>query len=163
MQKTFHTTVNKEHLFTIVLIAENIRTPENLGMIMRISEAFAVEKIYFAGSAHTELTTKAKRTSRNTFKTMQYEFCEDGQSPLTLLKQSGYSTLALEITENSVGINTFRTEKNKFALVVGSERRGVSAQLLDLCDHHLHISMFGDNSSLNVVNALSIALYEITK
>jgi tRNA G18 (ribose-2'-O)-methylase SpoU len=47
------------------------------------------------------------------------------------------------------------------ALVVGSEINGVSAEILNISNQIVHINMYGKNSSMNVVQATSIALYEI--
>ena len=164
MQKTHHSTINTKHSISIVLIAENIRTPENVGMIMRLSEAFGVEKIYFVGAHAIDFTTKVKRASRNTYKMVNYEFALEGQGIVTELMESGYGSIALEITDRSESLQEYKEEAlQKIALVIGSERQGISEELLQLCQYHYHIPMFGKNSSINVVNALSIGLYKMTE
>lgn len=148
----------------IVLMAENIRTPENVGMIMRLSEAFGVEKIYFVGEHAIDLTTKVKRASRNTYKTMNYEFLLDGEGKIKKLTDSGYQSIALEVTNKSKPIQSFKADQyKKTVVIVGSERQGISEKLLELCENHYHIPMFGNNSSINVVNALAIGLYKVTE
>ena len=47
--------------------------------------------------------------------------------------------------------------------MVGDENFGVSDDVLKLSDVVIHIDMFGQNSSMNAVQAANIALYEITK
>lgn len=155
---------NAKHDLQIVLIAENIRTPENVGMMMRLADAFGVGKIYFVGEHSLDLTTKVKRASRNTHKTMDYDFVTDGLNQIEKLREFGYHPIALEITEKSEPIQNLRMQnRKKILIIVGSERQGVSEKLLQLCENHYHISMFGDNSSINVVNALSIGLFKITE
>jgi tRNA G18 (ribose-2'-O)-methylase SpoU len=46
--------------------------------------------------------------------------------------------------------------------LIGSEIAGISEELLKISHQIVHINMFGKNSSMNVVQAASIALYEIT-
>lgn len=148
----------------IVLMAENIRTPENVGMIMRLSEAFGVMQIYFVGEHSIDLTTKVKRASRNTYKMVKYEFLQNGRTKLEKLVKSGYQSIALEITDRSESIYNFSADQNRnILLVVGSERQGVSEETLQLCQNHYHIPMYGNNSSINVVNALAIGLYKVTE
>lgn len=155
---------NIDQSVSIFLIAENIRTPENVGMIMRLSEAFGVKKIYFVGEHSIDLTNKVKRASRNTFKTVTYEFMPNVKEKIEMLINSGYHSVALEITKRSKPIQNFKSgQDKKIILAVGSERTGISEELLLLCKSHYHIQMFGENSSINVVNALSIALYKITE
>ncbi|SMG50697.1 SpoU rRNA Methylase family protein [Marivirga sericea] len=164
IQKEHDHIENEKHDFKIALIAENIRTPENVGMMMRLSEAFGVEEIYFVGDQAIDLTTKVKRASRNTYKTVNYQFGSPRLETLKHLIESGYHSIALEITDSSKPLQKYsRMGIKKIALVVGSERQGVSEELLKLCQYHYHIPMYGENSSINVVNALSIALYKITE
>ena len=47
--------------------------------------------------------------------------------------------------------------------MIGDENHGVSASILGECDAVVHIEMYGQNSSMNVVQATSIALYEFTR
>ena len=61
-------------------------------------------------------------------------------------------------------IYNFNTPINQnIALIVGDENFGISEDVLKLCDAVIHIPMYGQNSSMNVVQATNIALYEITK
>ena len=39
----------------------------------------------------------------------------------------------------------------------------LAMKYLEICDQHLHIEMFGENSSMNVAQSVGIGLYEITK
>jgi tRNA G18 (ribose-2'-O)-methylase SpoU len=81
-----------------------------------------------------------------------------------MLKTDNYTIYALEITKNSIPIHKASFKKNqKIALVIGDENFGVSDEILKLSDGIFHIDMFGQNSSMNVVQATNIALYEITK
>ncbi|WKK85941.2 TrmH family RNA methyltransferase [Marivirga arenosa] len=164
MQKSHYETQNAGHHLNIILIAENIRTPENVGMMMRLSEAFGVREIFFAGEKAVDFTTKVKRASRNTYKTVQYTFNSDAEFELERLKKEGYRSIALEITEKSKSIHHFENSNvDRIAIIVGSERQGVSDKVLNLCEEHFHIPMYGQNSSINVVNALSIGFYKITE
>jgi len=148
----------------IVLIAENIRTPENAGMMMRLADAFGIQQIFFVGNHSIELSTKVKRASRNTYKTVKFQYVTDATEIITNFTKEGFLPIALEITNSSKPLSAFERKKNqKFVVVVGGERQGVSENLLKLCIEHYHISMYGKNSSINVVNALSIGLYKITE
>jgi len=87
---------------------------------------------------------------------------------VTTLKQSGVIIIALEISSSSVDINSdeFRAVLSKqkpVCLILGSENTGVSETLLSLSDITAHIPMMGNNSSMNVVSAASIACFEITR
>jgi len=93
-----------------------------------------------------------------------FEMNTDTLESILRLKSAGYRIVALEITEDSQAINqiTFETTE-PIALIVGAENFGISEAVLALADSVVHINMFGQNSSMNVVQATSICLYEITK
>ena len=149
--------------FPIVLVCDKIRTPENIGMILRVAESFGVEKIVFDKESPSPNDRSVKRISRDTNKTMKFEMSENVQGDLITLRNKGYQIVALEITSDSKNIEEVEHAEPGIVLVIGAERNGISKVLLDLCHEKYHIEMFGDNSSMNVVNALSIALYEVTK
>jgi len=71
--------------------------------------------------------------------------------------------VSLEITTDSRPIHTHNFHQTPLALIIGDENHGISEAVLNQSDNVIHIDMFGQNSSMNVVQATSIALYEITK
>jgi tRNA G18 (ribose-2'-O)-methylase SpoU len=77
--------------------------------------------------------------------------------------KENFEIIALEITNTSVPIQKITTPKGqKIALLIGNEIDGVSEALLAIANQTTHITMYGNNSSMNVVQATSIALYEIS-
>ena len=104
------------------------------------------------------------KTSRATEKYVEHEIRENTLEVITQLKDSDYQIIALEITEASQPIHQYQFDTTKpIALVIGDENFGVSEDILKLSDAIIHIEMFGQNSSMNVVQATNIALYEMTK
>lgn len=104
------------------------------------------------------------KTSRATEKVVDYSIQESAISAVEELKNEGYQIVSLEITNTSEPIHsyTFSTEK-PLVLVVGDENFGISDAILKISDAIVHIDMFGQNSSMNVVQATNIALYEMTR
>ena len=104
------------------------------------------------------------KTSRATEKIVNFEIQESASKVIETLKTEGYQIISLEITNNSLPIHNYKfSTKNPIVLVIGDENFGVSETILKQSDTILHIEMFGKNSSMNVVQATNIALYEITK
>jgi tRNA G18 (ribose-2'-O)-methylase SpoU len=104
-----------------------------------------------------------RKISRSTVKNIPWEIAEDSNSLIARYKKEGYTLVGLEITEGSVAIqNANLSELSKVLLVCGSENYGISPEILSQLDVAIHIPMYGANSSMNVVNSLSILLYELT-
>jgi tRNA G18 (ribose-2'-O)-methylase SpoU len=163
MQLDHYTSKFKLQKFPITIVCDNITNAPNLGSLFRIADAFGVEKLIFCGESIL-LGRKITKTSRATEKVVSYEFQKNVSEAVNTLKASDYSIISLEITTNSKPIHLQKFETNKpIALIVGDENFGVSEDILSISDTIVHINMFGQNSSMNVVQATNIALYEITK
>lgn len=148
---------------SIVVVCEDIISPENVGMIFRQCEAMAVEKIILGGQTPIPKSEKAIRAARSTIEKVNYECVDSLPIYLSELKTDGYKILGLEITDRSLPIRNIAFEQwNKIVLVIGSESYGISEESLQVIEQNIHIPMYGVNTSMNVVQALAIALYEIT-
>ena len=163
MQLTHYNSNFSNKKFPIVLICDNVTNAPNIGSLFRISDAFGVEKLILCGE-NISLGRKVSKTSRATEKSVDFLLNKNISEIVNKYKQRDFQIIALEITSSSKAIHTIKFSKNKpIALIVGDENFGISEDILNLSDQILHIEMFGLNSSMNVVQATNIALYEITK
>lgn len=163
-QLTHNETLNKPNSFNIVVFGDELRTPQNVGMCFRVAEAFGVKEFYINEFSPSIDNRLVQRTARNTEKKLLIHHYSNAKETLTALKNKGYTIIALEITDNSFLLNEYQFKQhNNIVLVIGSERFGIAPEILSLCDTSIQITMFGQNSSMNVVNSLSVCLYEITK
>jgi tRNA G18 (ribose-2'-O)-methylase SpoU len=154
--------------FPLRIIADNISSPVNVGSLFRLCDAMGIEKLYLCGNTVAPPNTKISKISRSTEKYVSYESQADAETLIRSLKKTGALIIALEITSLSMAINSaeFRqalSGKNLICLILGSEDHGVSQPLLSLADMTVHIPMHGNNSSMNVISAASIACFEITR
>lgn len=144
------------------MVCDNVTNAPNIGSLFRVSDAFGIKKLIICGAV--SLGRKMSKTSRATEKIVNFEIQESASKVIETLKTEGYQIISLEITNNSLPIHNYKfSTKNPIALVIGDENFGVSETILKQSDTILHIEMFGKNSSMNVVQATNIALYEITK
>lgn len=163
-QQLTHSETNfRKRTFPVTLVCDNIAYQPNIGSLFRICEAFGVQKIIFIGKDIALTPRKINRTSRNTHLSVPHEIIEDTQEAIGYLQENNYEIIALEITDNSTTLPSISISgKKPVALIAGSEVSGISKELLYCANHTVHIEMFGNNSSMNVVQAVGIALYEIT-
>jgi tRNA G18 (ribose-2'-O)-methylase SpoU len=162
-QLNHYTTNFKKQLFPIVLVCDHVTNAPNIGSLFRISDAFGIEKLILCGKGIT-LGRKMAKTSRATEKRVNHTLAADALEIVTGLKEKGHQIIALEITKHSTPIHHYQFSKDRpIVLVIGDENFGVSEAILKLAEATIHIDMFGHNSSMNVVQATNIALYEMTK
>lgn len=154
----------RKEKFPVTILFDNITGEGNIGSIFRLADAFNVERIVFSGNEPNLDSRRLQKTSRNTHKTVQHEFTEDALGFIQNIKANS-SVYALEITSGSIPVEHFQyfEKKKEIILILGNEASGINKDLLKISDKHLHINMFGKNSSMNVAQAAGIALYEISK
>lgn len=163
MQLTHQETTFETSQFPITLVCDHIYFQQNIGSLFRIGEAFGVEKILFTGKDIPLNPRKINKTSRSTHLSVPYQVFEENESLIQHLQEQNYEIIALEIASNSKALKEVHLPQNKkIALLIGSEINGISEPLLAVSNQIVHINMYGKNSSMNVVQAASIALYEIT-
>lgn len=149
--------------FPIVLICDTLQFQPNIGSIFRICEAFGVEKIIFCGLREQMNLRKINKTSRSTHLHVPYSLADNPLDVIQELQNQNYQILSLELTSDSIAIEKLVLEKNKpIAVIIGNEISGISDYFLKSSHQIVHIEMFGKNSSMNVVQATGIALYELT-
>ncbi|KAF7728535.1 Tar (HIV-1) RNA binding protein 1 [Apophysomyces ossiformis] len=77
-------------------------------------------------------------------------------------KEEGYVLCGLEQTTNSATLGEYEFPE-KCVLLLGKERQGIPAQLLQMLDQTIEIPQYGITRSLNVHVSGAICIYEYTK
>jgi 23S rRNA (guanosine2251-2'-O)-methyltransferase len=156
----------------LVLLIHNIRSIYNVGSLLRTSEGLGLRHVYITGyspypsvEADQRLPHIAAKVSHQINKTalgaelkLSWSHSADILKVIDKLKQQGYVVAGLEQTNKAINISQYKPAK-KVALLIGSEVGGIDKDLLDKCDLHLQIEMFGTKDSFNASVATAIALY----
>jgi tRNA G18 (ribose-2'-O)-methylase SpoU len=80
------------------------------------------------------------------------------------LKKEGYKLIAIEQTENAIMLNEFDVKQNlPCALIFGNEVKGVSQEVIDICDSSIEIPQEGTKHSLNVSVSIGVVLWEFCR
>lgn len=144
-----------------IVIADGLRTPENMGSVLRLSGNFNVLKtIFISEEAKRFRKFKIKKTASGGENT-DWKIIA-GATDLRAEIPNGYKLIALETTKDAQNIFHFRFPK-KTALIVGNEVTGIRDELLKMADEKVYIPLPGPVSSLNVTHTLSIAMFEWLK
>ncbi|MBC8465272.1 MAG: RNA methyltransferase [Parcubacteria group bacterium] len=150
----------------IVLILHNIRSTYNVGAIFRTADGAGVSHVYLSG--YTPLPVdQFNRPRKDIAKTalgaevsVPWTATKNISTLISRLKKDGYTIVGLEQDERSVDYRSV-PKKEKVALLVGNEVRGISPPLRKKCDVLIEIPMRGEKESLNVSVATGIALYAV--
>ena len=162
-QLTHETSDFEKKQVPVSLVLHNFEIKLNIGSIFRLADAFGCEHIYLTGDTPRPPDRKITKTSRSAEKFVAYSYTEDPLDIIYQLKEQDYKVISLELTDKSVSLADLQLESNeKICLILGSEKIGVSQELLDQSDLTVHIPMHGHLSSLNVATAAGVALYAIS-
>lgn len=147
--------------YSIAFVLDSVQNKRNIAAIFRLADAARVkEVILYQCGINTPQQYKVKKIARSAQEFVPQRSIED----LTELKKlkDVYQLVGLEITNNSIPYFEYEGPY-PIALVIGNEQRGISAEVLSLCESSIHVPMMGRNSSMNVAMATGIATYGLLK
>jgi len=143
----------------LLLVADRIRDPGNLGTLVRLAEASGAAALVTAPGTVDPYNTRAARASAASI--LRVCICEL-PAPEEWRRYRSEHRLRVVVTLPQGGTPPGRSDlKGPLALVLGNEGEGVSPEWLDSADLRVSISLGGAVESLNVAAAASILLYEI--
>ena len=146
----------------VVLVLDNVRSLLNVGSLFRTSDAFRFEKILLCGVTPSP-TNEMNKTALGAIDSMRWEYYENTFDVLEPLKKQGYTVLGIEQTTNSLELHEVPFNQKKYAIVLGNEVKGVSTEVLNLCDTIIEIPQLGTKHSLNVSVCGGIISWEVFK
>jgi tRNA G18 (ribose-2'-O)-methylase SpoU len=159
--KRFLKNFKKPKSLELYLLLENIQYAKNVASIFRTAEAFSVKKIFLTGiSRKPPFGKDLKKASRHKERSVYWEYVKDSGKVIRSLKKRDFEIVALEITDESIGVSQFEVP-NKVLLVLGNEGYGVVKDTLKRVDKSVFIPMYGKGSSLNVNVACGITLHNL--
>jgi TrmH family RNA methyltransferase len=141
----------------LLVVAEAIEKPGNLGTILRSSDAVGADAVIVCDRCTDIHNPNVVRASVGTLFTIPV-LEAGGQETLAWLKQNGIKIVAA--TPSAQTCYTQADLKGPVAIAVGTEQLGLSPLWMKQADIQVRIPMNGVADSLNVAMATSLLLYE---
>lgn len=143
-----------------VILAEELRSPENMGAMLRLAGNIGCrETLFISDEAEAFRQFRISRTASGGEKQTRWRIVPRENAQLRDLIPHDYSLIAVETT--AAAKNLLQTSlPEKCAFLFGRENRGISKDLISQADLTVYIPVPGPVSSLNVTHALSVVLYE---
>lgn len=146
--------------FRQIIVFENISDPGNLGTIIRTSDWFGFKAIVLSKDSVELTNPKVIRASMGSIFHLDIFENVELTSFLLSMKNNSYKIIGTSTT----GKNIIKFDlPDKFIFVFGNESKGISKDVLSICDEVISIPSFGKSESLNVAISTSIILYEIKR
>ena len=148
-----------EDLDDNIIMLDEITSTENVGSIARSAAALGVHSYLLPRQAPHPYSRRALRVSMGHISKLKYHVYEDIFETIAFLKADGYSVYGAEVVEDSIPLMEVKVPK-KWVLLMGHEGKGLSQEVLDVCDASVKIEMEPDVRSFNVAVASSIMMYQ---
>ena len=140
------------------LVLDGLQDPGNVGTIWRTADALGADGLLLVNGCADPWNPKTVRATMGAcFRLPVYETAASALIPL--LERAGLPLYATALREDTVDIKT--ADLSRSAVVIGSEGKGISRELLDLSQKTLKIPMRERCESLNAAAAAAIVLWEM--
>jgi RNA methyltransferase, TrmH family len=144
----------------LVIVAEAIEKPGNLGAILRTADAAHVDAVLACDPRVDAYSPNVVRASRGTIFTVPVVETKSTQA-LDYLQQRGIHILAA--TPSADLEYTRQDLRGPLAVAVGTEDTGLSPLWMEHADTRVKIPMLGKVNSLNVSIATALIVYEVVR
>ena len=147
----------------VVVVADNVRSLNNIGSIFRTSDGFAAA-VALCGISATPPSPEIHKTALGAEESVAWRYFATTAEAVATLRAEGYTIACLELVNGSVSLADFVPAPGaKYALVVGNEVDGIDQAIVDGADLCIEIPQSGTKHSLNVAVSTSVALWEFYK
>ncbi len=140
---------------------DGLRSLFNAGTIIRTCEAAGFTSVILGnvpGNDHPGI----QKTAMGADQWIQLEQTQDLGQTLLNKKAEGYKIIGVETIEESLPYDRMKWE-DQTILVFGNEEYGISSHIMGICDHFVHIPMFGKKNSINVAGAASVVCFHLSR
>ncbi len=151
-------TIRTDNHAKIILVADSIRDPGNLGTIVRICDWYGIKQLFCSEDCAEIYNPKTVRATMGSIGRVEVIYMDIKE----LIRDSkSHKSYAATLDGN---INVHKLSKAEpVLLVIGNEARGVSEGIVSLCDDTIMIPRIGKAESLNASIATAVLVDNLVR
>lgn len=139
-----------------IFYLDGIEDPFNLGYALRTLYAFGFMNVLLSERDYSNMEPQLFKSSAGAYDMLNIKVSKNALEDIKNYKNNGYHLYGLYRGENSKDIFE-EAFKQKTLIMLGGEKRGISSELLELCDDYLYIPYGSDfRNALNACGALDV-------
>jgi 23S rRNA (guanosine2251-2'-O)-methyltransferase len=143
----------------VIVIADGIADPHNLGAIIRTAEALGAQGLVIPQRRAAGVTSAVTKVAAGALESFPVARVVNLSRALETLKAAGFWIYGTA-TEGGKLLHSMEL-RGAIGLVIGSEESGLSLLTQRCCDQLISIPLGGKTPSLNASVAAAISLYEV--
>lgn len=142
-----------------VVVVDGVVDTTNIGAIFRSAAALGIDAVLLTPTSCDPLNRRAVRVSMGSVFLVPWTWLN---APVSSLKEIGFSTAAMALTDNSVSIDDEKLmNEERLAIIMGTEGDGLAHEVIDAADYVVRIPMAHGVDSLNVAAAAAVAFWQL--
>ena len=149
--------------FRFGVFADNVDNPVNVGSIARNMAAMGWDALFLDNNSADPLARRALRVSMGNAFHVPHARVADTAEFIRAAAADGVTTIALTPASDAMPMRDVQLVGQRRLLVLGSERDGLSDDVLGACTLRVRIEMQDGIDSLNVAAASAVACYTLGK
>ena len=139
------------------LALERVQDPGNVGTVIRTADAFGCDGVVLLTGCADPYSVKTLRSSMGAVFRLPV-WCTDAETLHVRLRDAGLPLYGAALRDDTADVRALPL--HRCAIAIGSEGRGLTAQVLALCDRTVRIPMEAHCESLNAAMAAAVLLWE---
>lgn len=146
---------------SVLLVAEDLRNPDNLGMVVRTADAGGAHALVVTSSGVDPLHKNCVRAARGAVGRLPLFECQDLPGWLASLAHAGFTVIGAT-AHGDAGLYD-QVMRPPLVIAVGNEEAGLHPATLAACTSRVRIPMAPGQSSMNVGVAAGVLLFEFVR
>ena len=146
------------------IVLEDIYQPHNASAVMRSADCFGIQNVHIIENRNKYKENEDIALGSGNWVSKHFYRGEESNTKncLNSLKEKGFKIVATTPHEKDCTLKELPIE-NKFALVFGTEKEGISKDVFETADAYVKIPMYGFTESFNISVCAALCMYELTE
>lgn len=142
-----------------LVVIDNVVDTTNIGAIFRSAAALGIDGVLLTPTSCDPLNRRSIRVSMGTVFLVPWTWLS---SPIKSLRDYGFRTVAMALTDESIPIDDPKLTKEQcLAIIMGTEGDGLPHETITEADYVARIPMSHQVDSLNVAAAAAVAFWQL--
>lgn len=148
----------------IHIVLENLFQAHNAAAVIRSCDGFGVQHVHFIeNNNHLKISDEVAMGSSKWLNIHRYKEPENNtRKALRSLKEQGFKIVATSPHKDQFTLDKLPLDQ-KIALVFGTEKLGISQEVVDEADAFVALPMLGFTESFNISVCAALCMYDLTR
>lgn len=158
-QEEAGSTLSWQPKFDVEVVLDQVRSPYNVGSILRIIDNFGLKGMVHSSSWLSLSHPQLIKSARGCEKWIPVRFEKD---LLSYLESSSLPVIGIENNNSAENLSSW-SPPEKCVIILGNESYGIASALQKSCFKTIQIPMYGFKKSMNVTHALAVIAHKISE